>query len=262
MRSSRIAELSTAELAALVHGGELDEADALAVLRSPFCTAEIAEAIASRRELLGGHTVREVLSGFPGLGFSRAMDLIATLGWASLLAVAQSPRTPPVVRRHAEKKLVIGLPSLSLGEKVAIARKVHRPLLRPLIEAADALVLTALLDNPRLTENDVLLILNTIRPPADLCMAIARHHRWGGCYAVRLAIARCPGTPLPVALSALVQLRPSDLEALAARPDVSDPVRDAAAALKKKEDSGLRRMIRCSTDDSRGGAAHEPGFVR
>lgn len=258
----RVADMNSDQLLALAQKGDLREQDALDVLRNPFCTPEIAEAIADRRDLLVSHTVRELLSGFRGFGFSRAMDLMATLPWTSLLALAHNPKTPPVVRRHAEKKLIAALATMSLGEKIALARRVHRPLLRPLIGAADGLVLTALLSNQRLSENDVLLILNTVKAPPDFYVELARHHRWGQCYAVRFALACCPHAPLPVALAALVQLRSSDLEGLATRPDVSDPVRSAAAALKEKEDKGLRRMIRSCLDDSRGGEAHGSEGVR
>lgn len=262
MGAARVADMNSEDLLALVGAGELREQDALDALRNPYCTAEVAEAIANRRELLVSHTVRELLSGFRGFGFSRAMDLIATLPWTSLLALAQNPRTPPVVRRHAEKKLISSIATMSLGEKVALARRVHRPLLRPLIATADGHVLTALLSNQRLSENDVLLILNTVEASPDFYLEVARHHRWGHCYAVRLSLARCPHVPLPMALAALVQLRSSDLAAVATRPDVREPVRSAAAALKEKEDKGLRRVIRFTTDDSRGGAAHGSEGVR
>jgi hypothetical protein len=262
MGSAGIPDMDTTELLEVVCSHDLTEHGALEVLRNPYCTAEVAEQIADRRELLTSHTVRELLSGFRGLGLSRAMDLMATLPWPSLLTLAQSPKTPPTVRRHAEKKLVASLATLSLGEKVALARRVHRPLLRPLIGAADGQVLAALLNNQRLSETDVLMILNTVAAPIEFYGEVARHQRWGQCYGVRMALACGPRVPLPVALAALVQLRSSDLGAVATRPDVPDQIRLAAAALKEKEDKGLRRMIRCRMDDSRGPSARGSESVR
>lgn len=255
MTVTRVADMASEELLAWVRGGELREQDVLDALRNPYCTVEVAEAIANTHELLGAHTVRELLASLRGFPFARSMDLIATLPWTSLLAVAQSPRTPPMVRRHAEKKLAAVITRMSLGEKVALARRVHRPLLRPLIEAGDRRVLAALLDNPRLSENDVLLILNTVEAAPPFYGELARHHRWGQSYTVRAALVRCRHTPLPVALSALVQLRSSDLETVAARPDVPEPVRSAASALKEREDKGLRRVVRFTPNDSRGAHA-------
>ena len=77
-----------------------------------------------------------------------------------------------------------------------------------------------------------------------------------------MALACGARVPLPVALAALVQLRSSDLGAVATRPDVPDPIRRAAEALKEKEDKGLRRMIRCRMDDFGGAAAHGSEGVR
>jgi hypothetical protein len=255
MTVTRVADMNSDELLDWARSGELQERDVLDALRNPHCTVEVAEIVANRPELLGAHTVRELLASFRGLPFARAMDLIATLPWPSLLALAQSPRTLPMVGRHAEKKLVAVLGRMSLGEKVALARRAHRPLLRPLIEAGDRQVLAALLDNPRLSEEDVLLVLNTVEAPPQFYGELARHHRWGQSYALRAALVRCRHAPLPVALSALVQLRSSDLEAVAGRPDVPEPVRAAAVALREKEDKGLRRVVEYLPHDSRSAPA-------
>jgi hypothetical protein len=248
----RLRDLSSAELLEHVRTEQLDEGDALEVLRSPYCTPEIAERVADSRALLTSVAVRELLSGFRGFRFSRAMDLLATLPWTSLLNVAQSPSAPPVVRRQAEKRLLVLLPRLSLGEKIALARRVHRIIMRNLIALEDPQVLLALLDNPRVAENDVLLILNTCRPPPEVFAAVARHRKWGHYYGIRRALAECPQTPLPLALSALVQLRAADLRRVAQRPGVPASVRSAARALKEKDHKGLRRMIRSSGGDDIG----------
>jgi len=184
--------------------------------------------------------VREKLSGFRGMPLSRAMDLMATLPWTSLLALAQSPRTPPMIRRHAEKKLVHQIPRMTLGEKIAFARRIHRTLVKSLLPLAEGRVLTALLDNPRLVENDVLVMVHTHHAPAEFYAEIARHRRWGLYYGVRRALAESPRTPLPIALSALVQLPGRDLRELMRRRDVPQAVRQAAEALDGKDERKSR----------------------
>lgn len=226
-----IADLNSDELQTLVQGGCLDDFQVLEVLRSPFCTVQIAEMIASSREHLGTQAIRERLAGFPGLNNAQALNLLASLAWPSLIAVAQNPKTPPVVRRQAERKLLLQVPSMALGEKVAMARRAHRALFPALIAGSDEKVLTALLDNPRLVENDLVVLLSTGQPPVDVISAIARHRRWGRSYAVRRALVECTESPLPLALSVLVQLPKRDQRAIAARSDVSERVRSAAQAL-------------------------------
>ena len=238
-----IRDLDSAGLMELVRSRELDELEALQVLRSPFCTSQIAEAIASNRNLLDPHGVRELLAGFPGFNFGRALDLLATLPWMSLLNVSQSPRTPPVIRRHAERKLFAELVSMALGEKIALARRAHRELFRPLTAAGDIQVLAALLNNPRVVENDILVILNTVDFPPEFPGELARHPRWGTYRRIRRAIVESESTPLPVALSVLVQLPASDLRQVTERRELPPDIRDAALSLLERDARGQRGVI-------------------
>ena len=227
----RIAELGSNELRALVAAGMLDDFQVLDVLRSPYCTSQIAEMLASNREHLGTQAIREKLAGFPGLNNAQAVNLLGSLPWASLIAVAQTPQTPPLVRRQAERKLILQVPSMSLGEKIAMARRAHRALFPALIAVGDDKILTALLDNPRLVANDLVVLIKTGEPPVDFVTTVARHHRWGKIYEVRRAIVECSRSPLPLALSVLVQLPRSDRKRIAEREDVPERVRSAAASL-------------------------------
>lgn len=246
----------------LVTTRELDEFEALQILRSPFCTAQIAEIIASNRRLLDPNGVREMLAGFPGLNFSRALDLLATLPWVSLLTISQAPRTPPVVRRHAERKLVSQLLTMALGEKIALARRAHRALFPPLTASGDEQILGALLDNPRLVENDILVILNTVEVPVVFLAEIARHRRWGSYRGARRAIVELDSTPLPLALSLLVQMSASDLRHVVRGKNVPKQVRDAALSLIERHANGRRGVIISSSEKSHGGDPQTPEDLR
>jgi hypothetical protein len=229
--SRRISDLSSRELLALVRRGGLDDFEMLDVLRSPFCTPQIAELVAGSREHLGTQAIREKLAGFPGLSNAQALNLLGSLPWSSLLAVAQTPKTPPLVRRQAERKLILQLPSMTLGEKIAMARRAHRALFPALMAGCDEKILIALLDNPRLVENDLVVLINTGEPPTDFYSIAARHHRWSSSYVVRRAIVECPRVPAPLALSILVQLPPTDQRRIAGNEVVSETIREAASAL-------------------------------
>ena len=235
---TRIAELNTEGLLRLVRQQDLDDHEVLEVLRIPFCTVQVAEAVLERRSLLGSHVVRERLAQFPGIPVAAAMSLLATVPWLSLLHTAQQARTPPVVRRHAERKLLQLLGRLSLGEAVAMSRMAHRPLIRSLGAASRIEVQIALLDNPHLVENDVLVMISRADTPRAVVVAILRHRRWGLCYPVRLGCAVHQNTPVPLALSTLVQLKQTDLRGISRRPDVSPQVRAAAVSLLNRDKSG------------------------
>jgi hypothetical protein len=257
-----IEELNAKGLLDLVRGRQLDGLAVLKVLRSPYCTVQVAEEIASDRRLLGGHAVRERLAGFPGFNFSRAMDFLGTLPWTSLVALAQAPKTPPVVRRQAERRILTQFSTMALGEKIALARRAHRAIFGPLITTGDGQVLSALLNNPRLVENDILVMLSTTEPPPEFFSALARHNKWGQYFQVRRALVECPHTPYPLALSILVQLPTTDLKRAFAVPELPENIRSAINALLEREAQGRRRVIEFFGDDGDGGAAHPPEELR
>ena len=133
-----ISTLNSDQLLDRVRRHDLDEPAILEVLRNPYCTVEIAELIAESRLWTTSYKVRERLAGTPGIPFARAANLLGTLPWLSLLLVAQEPATAPMVRRHAEKKLLEKIGKMTLGEKVALARRAHRPLFSKLIAVPSA----------------------------------------------------------------------------------------------------------------------------
>jgi hypothetical protein len=253
-----ISELDSDGLMEFARCNQLDELEVLQVLRSPFCTARIAEHIASDPRLLDAHAVRELLAGFPGFTFGRALDLLGTLPWTSLLSLSQAPRTPPVIRRQAERKVLGLFASMALGEKIALARRAHRAIFRALITDGHRQILSALLDNPRLVENDVLVMLNTAEPPPEFFGVLAGHRKWGTYIRIRRALVECQWTPLPVALSVLVQLSNLDLRRVVERPDLREDVRDAAHALLEREARGRRRVIDFVGEGSENGGATSP----
>jgi hypothetical protein len=243
MGGKDISALDSDQLMDFVRERQLEQLEVLQVLRSPFCTAQIAE---------------RIVAGFPGFTFGRALDLLGTLPWTSLLSLAQSPRTPPVVRRQAERKLLSQLVSMALGEKIALARRAHRAIFRVLIGTGDGQVLSALLNNARLVENDILVILNTSEPPPEFFGELAGHRKWGSYIRVKRALVRCSHSPLPVALSILVQLSVMELRRILEYPDLPEDVREAAQSLLDREASGQRRVIEFTGDDSDGGGTQSP----
>ncbi len=76
-------------------------------------------------------------------------------------------------------------------------------------------VVMALLENPRLSEEHVLVLTNRKNLPAEVLEAIFRDKRWSESYPVKLALAKNPKTPLFTALSIARFLRLFDLADIA-----------------------------------------------
>lgn len=73
-------------------------------------------------------------------------------------------------------------------------------------------VIRALLENRRLTEEDVLIIVKRKNLPSDILEKVFKDKRWSESYPVRLALARNPRSPLSVSLTIARYLRIFDLE--------------------------------------------------
>jgi hypothetical protein len=73
-------------------------------------------------------------------------------------------------------------------------------------------IIRALLENRRLAEEDVLIIVKRKNLPSDILERVFKDKRWAESYPVRLALARNPRAPLSVSLTVARYLRIFDLE--------------------------------------------------
>ena len=103
---------------------------------------------------------------------------------------------------------------LSLGERVALARRASRGLIGPLIGTHEGPVLRGLLGNVRLVEMEAVRVASCACKQPDLFRHMAGHPKWGMRRSVRLALLRNPRTPVPAALRLVEKLSPRDLREL------------------------------------------------
>ena len=87
-----------------------------------------------------------------------------------------------------------------------------------LLADADAKVVQAALDNPRLREPDLRLALRAVPASRTLIEQAAASSRWRECYGVRLELVLQPQTPLAIALAQISSLVPHDLRRVAGAP--------------------------------------------
>jgi hypothetical protein len=117
--------------------------------------------------------------------------------------------------------------ALTLGERKALARGGRRELLVALLADPDAQVIRALLDNPRLTEKDVVAVAARRPVRADVLRTIFAS-RWLARYHVKRALVMNPWTPIELAVRLLPSLVGADRKLVAADPNLSEVVRVAA----------------------------------
>lgn len=143
------------------------------------------------------------------------------------------------------------------GVRRSAARGSDRFQLDRLVHDRDHRVIAILLNNPRITERDVVKI-SAMRPTRpEVLTLVARHRRWSSRYPVRKAICLNPSTPAPIARRLVPTLMRQDLEALLGTGGVPPELRAHAQALltERGDPEGLSGPYRATIDLS---GEHDP----
>jgi hypothetical protein len=120
---------------------------------------------------------------------------------------------------------------LTLGERKALARTHRRDQLLLLLRDPHPAVVAILLDNPHVTEADIVKVA-AARPAAPEALTkIAAHPRWSVRHAIKRALVLNPAMPLADAIRIATTLAPGELSSLASDPALPEPLRTHAAQL-------------------------------
>ena len=145
--------------------------------------------------------------------YDRTVDLYAAAREAGeerlaarFLGDRVDPEPPPPRNPHLD---------ISPGERTAAARGRDRLVLDRLLHDRDLRVIRALLDNPRITERDVVSISAMRRTLPEILTYVAAHPRWCTRYRVRKALAFNPCSPTSLARQLLPTLLRQHLVELA-----------------------------------------------
>jgi len=163
-----------------------------------------------------------------------SVRLLGSLFWRDLAAVATTSRLSAGLRAHAETALKNRLAELRMGDRIALARIATPPVLEGLLADPDPKVSRACLCNSRLRTEDLLRALRADTVPRSLIEEAAASSRWGGEYAIRLALVLQPRSPLSVALSQLSSLLKADLVRIAHSANLAPLVQAAALRLVRE----------------------------
>lgn len=151
-----------------------------------------------------------------------------------LLAIARLflVASPPTIGPHqlatslaTERPLQPTGRPLTLGERKALARTHDRAQLLLLLRDPHPAVVTILLDNPHVTEADIVRIASA-RPAVPAALTtLAAHSRWSVRHLIKRALVLNPSTPLADAIRIATTLRPQELRELAADASLRAPLR-------------------------------------
>jgi hypothetical protein len=203
-------------LVALLDNPALDEAKLIMLLSRQDLPTEVLEEIGVRKTFLKSYAVKKALLFHPRTPRLVGLRLLKDFYLMDLVQFALSSAASAELKRYAEEQVVARLPQLPLGQKITVARRGPARVAGALLLEGHAQVLPIALDNPYLTEGQVLKALAREKVPTVVVQALAKHRKWSQAYNVRLAIVRNPSAPISIVLAFLPQLTESDLRELAA----------------------------------------------
>jgi len=212
-------------LLALLDNPALDETQLCLLLERKDLPGEILEEVARRKSLLKSYRVKRALAFHPRTPRLASLRLLRDLYLMDLVQVAILPGISAELKRNAEEQLIARLPQLPLGQKITLARRGPARVAGALLAEGQAQVISVVLDNPYMTEAQILKVLSREKLPAPVIPAIVRHRKWSISYNVRLALVRHAAAPLAAVLSYLPHLTVSDLRELAAPGIVPESLR-------------------------------------
>lgn len=212
-------------LLALLDNPALDETQLCLLLERKNLPGEILEEVARHKPLLKSYRVKRALAFHPRTPRLVSLRLLRDLYLMDLVQVAILPGVSAELKRNAEEQLLARLPQLPLGQKITLARRGPARVAAALLAEGHAQTVPIVLDNPYLTEAQILRVLSREKLPAPVIPAIVQHHKWSATYNVRLALVRHPSAPLATILSYLPELTVSDLRELAAPGIVPESLR-------------------------------------
>ncbi len=238
-------------LMALLENPALDETKLCQLLERKDLPGEILEEVGRRKHLLKNYRVKRALAFHPRAPRLISLRLLRDLYLMDLVQVTLSPGVPAELKRNAEEQLLARLPQLPLGQKITLARRGPARVTGALLAEGHAQVISIALNNPNVTEAQVLKVLSREKLPTALIPAISQHRKWSVSYNVRLALVRHPSSPLATILAYLPEITVSDLRELAAPGIVPESLR------KYLQAEVQRRMRTGGRGESRGAASDD-----
>src|SRR6185369_11456396 len=130
----------------------------------------------------------------------------------------------PEPGKPVNKSLYNQVLHMKVGEKLKLALKGNKEARAILIRDPNRLIQRFVLQNPRISEDEVLAIAKNRNLDQEILRKVGDHKHWPRNYQVRLALVTNPKTPLAIAIHFVGQLTERDLRFIAKSKNVSATV--------------------------------------
>jgi hypothetical protein len=212
-------------LAAILENAHCEETHIVLLLERLDISSNLVEAISRQTKWSSSEAVRLRLACHPRTPKRVALAVLRQLYLFDLVRVSLLPSAPPDIKRLAEETIVSRVSHLPVGQKLTLARRGPSRVAGALLAEGHAQAVELALNNPFLTESQILKVLAKQEVPERTVAAIARHPKWVCRQTVRLALLRNRHTPAAVALEFLPHLSLRDLTDVSGLEDLAPHLR-------------------------------------
>jgi len=131
-------------------------------------------------------------------------------------------------RDMQQERLVQKIARMSVAEKVKLAIRGNGEVRSILARESNKLIIMNVLDNPRITDGEILSMAKNRSTMEDAIRVISKNREWMKNYSIMFAIATHPKTPAALAMRYLPLVKKKDITLLAKNKNVSEAVRTMA----------------------------------
>lgn len=190
----------------------LSEDLALAQLKDPDLSSEAVEQISRNAATMKSRKVRLSVAAHHRAPRRVALRVIRELYTFELMQFALTPAAPADLKHVADELLLGRLASITLGERISLARRSSSAVVGGLLLDREPRVWQIALENPRLTEAGVVRALTKAAASRILVEAVCHHAKWSARIEVRFALLRSSYTPLTKAIEFARRIPPRQLQ--------------------------------------------------
>lgn len=149
---------------------------------------------------------------------------------------AQAAVPPAPSNQASERELTVFqlVQRMNVAEKVKFAFRADKEGRALLLKDTSKLVVMAVLNSPKITEQEIETVAKSRNVSEEVLRAIARKKEWMGNYLIKLGLASNPKTPIAIAMSLLSLLKTRDLGFLAKDRGVPEAIRTAAQRIARQ----------------------------
>lgn len=189
----------------------LTEDLALAQFKDPDVTSEAIEQIARDSAAMKSRKVRIAMASHQRTPRRIALRIIRELYTFELMQFALTPVAATDLKRVADELLLSRLTSITLGERISLARRSSTLVAGALLLDKESQVWQPALENPRLTEAAVVKALQRAIAAAPFVAAVSHHRKWALRNEVQIALLRNAHTPVAKAIEFARRIPPRQL---------------------------------------------------